>query len=95
MFLPQDLVDAAEFHDAYNDIWQECQKHGLVENITICRPDLDTMEIPVNVGKVYVKFFDLTAAKKAKYFLNGRTFNNRTVVISFYPEQWYSSSEFN
>ncbi|OMJ92895.1 hypothetical protein SteCoe_4228 [Stentor coeruleus] len=95
MFSPQDLVDEAEFHDSYGDIWKECQKYGLVENISICRPDLNSLEIPVNVGKVYVKFFDLVAAKRAKYFLNGKTFNNRTVVISFYPEQWYLANEFN
>jgi splicing factor U2AF 65 kDa subunit len=95
MFSPQDLVDDSEFRDIYSDVWQECQKHGLVENIVICRPNLDTMEIPINVGKVYVKFFELVSAKRAKYFLAGRTFSNRTVIISFYPEQWFVSEEFN
>ena len=95
LFSPQDLVDDIEFQDYYGDIWQECQKFGLVENIFVSRPDLDTMEVPINIGKVYVKFFEVVSAKKAKYFLNGKTFNNRTVVISFYPEQWFTAKEFN
>ena len=95
LFSSQDLVDSVDFQDAYNDIWQECQKHGLVENVSICRPDLDTMEIPTNVGKVYVKFFELVSAKKARYNLNGKTFNNRTVIVTFYPETWFNNSEFN
>ena len=95
MFSPQDLVDDAEFQEAYSDIWQECQKYGIVENVNISRPDLDTMEVPVNAGKVYVKFLELVSAKKAKYSLNGKTFNNRTVIISFYPEQWFTAKEFN
>lgn len=93
MFTPQDLVDSVDFNDAYNDIWQECQKHGLVENVSICRPDLDSMEIPTNVGKVYVKFFELVSAKKARYNLNGKTFNNRTVIVTFYPETWFNNGE--
>ena len=95
MFSAHDLVDPTDFHDAYNDIWQECQKHGIVENISISRPDLDTMEIPNNVGKVYVKFYDIVSAKKAKYQLNGKTFNFRTVIVTFYPESWFIASEFN
>jgi splicing factor U2AF subunit len=95
LFSANDLVDSVDFHDAYNDIWQECQKHGIVENISICRPDLDSLEIPSNVGKVYVKFFDLLSAKKAKYHLNGKTFNYRTVVVTFYPESWFVANEFN
>ena len=95
VFSPQDLVDDCEFQEYYGDLWQECQKYGLVENINVVRPNLDSMEIPINVGKVYVKFLDLVSAKKAKYYLNGRTFNNRTVVISFYPEQWFVAGEFN
>ena len=41
------------------------------------------------------KFLELVSAKKAKYSLNGKTFNNRTVIISFYPEQWFTAKEFN
>lgn len=95
LFSAQDLVDDLEFQDFYADLWQEFQKHGIVENVCILRPDLNTLEVPINVGKVYVKFVELVGAKKAKYYLNGRTFNNRTVVISFYPEQWFAAKEYN
>lgn len=90
----EDLVDEFEFHDYFNDIWQECQKQGLVESLHIPRPDLDTLEVPLNVGKVYVKYYDIVSAKKARYRLSGRTFNRRTVIVAFYPESWFNSHEF-
>jgi splicing factor U2AF subunit len=47
------------------------------------------------VGKIFVKFSTLPSAKKARYTLSGRKFNRKTVVASFYPENYFDVREFN
>ena len=46
------------------------------------------------VGKIFVKFENLVAAKQARFRLSGRQYNNRTVVASFYPEHYFDIGEF-
>jgi splicing factor U2AF subunit len=89
----QDLVDDGDYDEIYTDIWQECNRYGAVESLIIPRPDLNTYEVGHNVGKIYVKYFDVTSAKKAKYNIAGKTFNKRTVVVSFYPELWFNNGD--
>lgn len=46
------------------------------------------------IGKIFVKFENLVAAKQARFRLSGRQYNNRTVVASFYPEHYFDIGEF-
>ena len=61
----------------------------------IPRPDRTTCIASPAVGKVFVKYSTLPNAKKARYNLTGRKFNRRTVVASFYPENYFDVREFN
>jgi hypothetical protein len=47
------------------------------------------------VGKIFVKFNHIIAAKQARYKLSGRKYNGRTVVVSFYPEHYFDINEFS
>mmetsp|Transcript_8305 Transcript_8305/g.16381 ORF Transcript_8305/g.16381 Transcript_8305/m.16381 type:complete len:275 (-) Transcript_8305:659-1483(-) len=94
MLTPQDLFEEDDFQDIHTDIWQECQVFGAVEEVVIPRPDPISMDVFPNVGKVYVKFFDFVAAKRARRTLSGRTFSNRTVCVSFYPEADFNNGIF-
>jgi len=47
------------------------------------------------VGKFFVKFENVIAAKKARYRISGKQYNGRTVVASFYPEDFYDHSNFD
>ena len=64
-------------------------------NVEIPRPDKSTSIAGPAVGKVFLKFATLQAAKKARYRLSGRKYNRRTMVASFYPEHYFDVREFN
>lgn len=46
-------------------------------------------------GKIFIKFSQIIAAKKARYMLSGRTYNGRTVAGAFYPEHLFDRNELN
>lgn len=51
-------------------------------------------ECDYGVGKIFVVFDTMVAAKQARYRLSGRQYNGRTVVASFYPEHLFEIKEF-
>lgn len=52
----------------------------------IPRPDPICGYSPPTVGKAFVKFMYIIAAKRARIAIAGKIYNKRTVVTSFYPE---------
>lgn len=94
MLTAQDLFEEEDYQEFHTDIWQECQAFGAVEEVIVPRPNLISMDVYSNVGKVYVKFFDFVAAKRARRTLTGRTYSNRTVCASFYPEADFNNEIF-
>jgi splicing factor U2AF subunit len=68
---------------------------GTVLNVEVPRPDKTTELASPAVGKVFIKFSTLQSAKKARYNLSGRIYNRRTVIASFYPENYFDVREFN
>ncbi len=49
----------------------------------------------MGVGKIFVKFSHIIAAKQARFRISGRKYNRRTVVGAFYPEYYFDAKEFN
>jgi splicing factor U2AF subunit len=86
MVVPEDLVDDEEYQEIYADVWHECQKYGAVETVRMPRPDLETLAVSDEVGQVFVKYFEVVGAKRARKNISGKTFNNKTVIVTFYPE---------
>ena len=68
------------FEDFYEDIFEELDKFGEVENLNVCDNQADHL-----VGNVYVKFKDEEAAGKAHAALLGRYYNGRPIVVEFSP----------
>ena len=91
----EDLMDDEEFESVREDILNVCNTFGEVVDIKIPRPDLETGLTSAAVGKVFVKFSHVVAAKQARYRLSGRRFNRRLVVASFYPEDYFDQGELN
>ena len=46
------------------------------------------------MGKVFVKFHYMRSAKQARHKLNGRPYNGRTVVASFFPEDEFEKRDY-
>lgn len=89
----EDLFDEEEIVQTKDDLLQECKNFGDIISIEIPRPD-ENGNASYGVGKIFVKFNHIVAAKQARYKLGGRKYNGRTVVISFYPEHYFDIKEF-
>ena len=68
------------FEDFYEDIFEELDKYGEVENLNVCDNQADHL-----VGNVYVKFREEESAAKALAALAGRFYNGRTIIVEFSP----------
>lgn len=64
----------------YEEIFEEFQKFGKVEDVQVCENLGDHM-----VGNVYVKFFDEEDAEKALLGLNGRYYAGRPLLVEYSP----------
>ena len=78
-------MDKAEAQDIEKQMLKEAQKYGTVKQMMIPQPAKDGSEVE-GVGKVFIHFESLTAARKFLAQTNGRLFMNRVVCASFYPE---------
>ena len=92
---PEDLVDDADYDEIIDDFRQKCSTYGTVLNVEIPRPNIENQTYTDEVGKIFVKFSSLKNAKIARYNLSGLKYNNRLIVGSFYPENYFDIREYN
>merc|ERR1712137_610690 len=76
-----DLMDDQDFEDICAEIHSEASKHGTVTQVVIPKPAKDGSYVD-GVGKIFVAFQDLTAARKFQLDANGRKFENRVCLCS-------------
>lgn len=93
MVTPQDLESNEDYGEIMEDIKEECANYGQVREVIIPRPKPDGT-LPTGCGKVFVHFGDLETCKKAKDALQGRTFDGRTVLATFFDEGKFTRREF-
>lgn len=94
MASPEDLLEDIYYADLKEDVAQECSKFGTIERLEIPRPEERSGLCCPAVGKVFIKFYYIKCAKRAKYKLNGRPYNNRTVVVSYFNEDEFERGLF-
>ena len=92
---PEDLVDNSEYEEIIDDFRQKCSSYGTVLNVEIPRPNLENQTYTEEVGKIFVKFSTIKTAKIARYSMSGLKYNNRLIVGSFYPENYFDIREYN
>lgn len=85
MFYIEDLFDEESYENLTSDLREECEKYGPIEKIVIPRPDPICGYSSPTVGKAFVKFMYIIAAKRARVAIAGKVYNKRTIVTSFYP----------
>lgn len=100
----EDLMDDTYFKDLHEDVNEEASKFGSVVEIDIPRPDpvrnltFDNFQktgiAGPSCGKIFIKYQFLIPAKKARHKLGGRTYDRRTIITSFYPEDKYDAKEY-
>lgn len=94
-----DLVDNSTYNLIKSDFVDECKKVGQVIDCFIPRPPADYKpymidELSAEVGRIYVKFGSVEAATKAMKSLAGRTFSERTVLVTYFSERDYDAKIF-
>ena len=92
---PEDLVDNSDYDEIIDDFRQKCSAYGTVLNVEIPRPNIENQTYTEEVGKIFVKFSSVKTAKIARYNLSGLKYNNRLIVGSFYPENYFDIREYN
>ncbi|KEP67213.1 UNVERIFIED_CONTAM: U2 snRNP auxilliary factor, large subunit, splicing factor subfamily protein [Hammondia hammondi] len=90
----EDLIDPKEYEAICDDIKQEAEKHGALEEVLVPKPNED-LSYREGVGKVFLRYSDVTAARKAQLMLNGRRFDsNRVVCAAFFPEEKFAAGRY-
>jgi splicing factor U2AF subunit len=82
--MPHILISVQEICE---DVREECEKFGRVLELKIPRPS-GTRQNP-GVGKVFVKFEAQEGARAALQALAGRKFADRTVVTTYFGEEYF------
>ena len=88
---PAELMNDEEYKEIVEDMQDEGERHGQVLEMLIPRPPPPSEEgesEPVKgVGKVYVKYAEVSSAMKAFQAMNGRKFSGNIVVAEFMSEE--------
>lgn len=87
MITPEELMDVEESEEILEDVKDECAKYGKLLDTKMPRPTGSRQS--AGIGKIYVKFEDSAAASKALAALAGRKFSDRTVVATFFGEEYF------
>lgn len=66
--------------DFYEDVFEELDQYGEIENLNVCDNLADHM-----VGNVYVKFKDEESAARALQAMQGRYYAGRPILAEFSP----------
>ncbi|KAE9981517.1 hypothetical protein EG328_011554 [Venturia inaequalis] len=86
----EELMDGEEYDDIKLEVQDECDKYGKVIEIKIPRP-AGARSSP-GVGKIYVKFEQPESAAKALAAMSGRKFSDRTVVVTYFGEEYFDTN---
>mmetsp|Transcript_6261 Transcript_6261/g.14979 ORF Transcript_6261/g.14979 Transcript_6261/m.14979 type:complete len:716 (-) Transcript_6261:46-2193(-) len=89
----EDLMGDDDYDDIMAEVHSEAAKHGTVVRVIIPKPAKDATFVD-GVGKIFVQFQDLTAARKFQLDANGRKFENRVVCAAFYPVDKFDEGKF-
>ncbi|KAJ9669125.1 hypothetical protein H2201_000951 [Coniosporium apollinis] len=87
MVTAEELMDNDEYEEICEDVREECEKYGQVLELKIPRPGGGRQG--AGVGKIFVKYDMPESARKALSALAGRKFADRTVVVTFFGEEYF------
>lgn len=82
--VPADLTQP----EILEDVKEECTKYGAILDVKMPRPTGGSRQSN-GIGKIYIKYDDPGSAQKALAALAGRKFADRTVVATFFGEEYF------
>lgn len=81
-------TEADNLAEILEDIKEECSKYGTLLDVKMPRPASGSRQSN-GIGKIYIKYEDPASAHKALAALAGRKFADRTVVVTFFGEEYF------
>ncbi|KAI7118815.1 hypothetical protein KC352_g33471 [Hortaea werneckii] len=88
MITPEELMDANEADEILDDVKDECAKYGTMLDVKMPRPSSGNRQNN-GIGKIYIKYEQPESAQKALAALAGRKFADRTVVVTFFGDEYF------
>ncbi|GAB7364121.1 hypothetical protein MBLNU230_g4673t1 [Neophaeotheca triangularis] len=85
-----ELVDDEDAAEIEEDVYGEVVKYGKVAAMKIPRPSSGS-KLNNGVGKIFIKYEEPESAQKALRALAGRKFAERTVVATFFGEEYFDT----
>lgn len=76
------------FAEILEDVKEECTKYGTLIDVKMPRPAGGSRQSN-GIGKIYIKYEKPESAQKALAALAGRKFADRTVVVTFFGEEYF------
>jgi len=89
----EDLMDDNEYDEIMAEVHNMASKHGTVSSVIIPKPSKDGLYVD-GVGKIFVAYQDVTAARKFQLDCNGRKFEHRVVCAAFYPADKFMEGKY-
>lgn len=97
LLIPEQITDYNEYIDVEDETFDEMEQYGKVAQVITPRPSSNYrpgQALEPGVGKVYVRFENITDAQVGKKAMTGRRFEGRIVGADFYPEDKFKKGEF-
>ncbi|KAI5366553.1 putative RNA recognition motif domain, U2 snRNP auxilliary factor, large subunit, splicing factor [Septoria linicola] len=88
MITPEELMDPDDADEILEDVKEECAKYGPLLDVKMPRPTGGSRQSN-GVGKIYLKYESPEHAAKALAALAGRKFADRTVVVTYFGEEYF------
>lgn len=90
----EELRDDALFNELFDDVNHECGLYGIVREVRIPRPHprltyKEDSNVKNGIGKVFVHFFEIKAAIRARAALDGRKYDSKTLQVAYFPEDLF------
>ena len=89
---PLELQHDDDYESIYDDIKGECENYGRVVSMQLPRPVRG--EKVKGIGKVFIEYATNEECKAAVKGLDGRRFNDRVVVVCYFPRDRYLMKDF-
>ena len=92
----EDLKDDTLYKELFEDVQHECGLYGTVREVRIPRPHSrltynESASVKNGIGKVFVHFFEIKGAMRAKAALDGRRYDSKTLQVAFFPEEAFTA----
>ncbi|CAK4033267.1 Splicing factor U2AF 59 kDa subunit [Lecanosticta acicola] len=88
MITPEELMDPDEADEILEDVKEEVAKYGKLLEVKMPRPTGGSRQNN-GIGKIYLKYEESASAAKALAALAGRKFSDRTVVATYFGEEYF------